>query len=616
MPFRPSNFKTSLARSLASGGSETEIFLNSLTTKQGHVLTMSDIGDLGLLKLNPGASNEEIISFTGIDTSGATPKVTGVTRGYKDYAYGTDSGNLWPHSPSETVIITNDDHFLSQQYVNVDDAQTINGLKTFANANRPELATDADATNDKQFVTKGQLTRTSLAGASLDQQVIAGTAGETLAAGTIVYLKESDQRWWKTDADAFLTCANVILGVAQGAATAGNGVNILVSGLEKNLSGLTAGAKYYISGTAGALSTTVGAVPRLVGVAISTTRLVFLPDGLDEDIQAGVSGEALAVGAMAYFKTSDQKWWKTDADAVATCLGVDIGVVQSATSGADQLVLIRTGGVDSTQSGLTPGTKYYLSNTAAALASTAQTLPRYVGIARSAQQLQLMPLIGAGKDIFGQSNYGTSTTGNDTYVVTLPFAPVALYNGFEFWMKPDTANTGAATVNVNGLGATSILRPDGSALADGDIAANGSVHLVYNSTAAAFLIASPLTPVFKMGTTTYDMSTASGVQNIAHGLGKIPKRIRLNGWYVPGSNQSAARCDLSYNGTTAAGLYETSVVLSNTSGVATTTSFVIAKGGGGDQTAVVTMDATNIILTWTKTGTPTGTLQIAWEAQA
>jgi len=48
--------------------------------------------------------------------------------------------------------------------------------------------------------------------------------------------------------------------------------------------------------------------------------------------------------------------------------------------------------------------------------------------------------------------------------------------------KADVANTGAATLNVNSLGAVSLVTGLSTALATGDILANQVVEVVYNST--------------------------------------------------------------------------------------------------------------------------------------
>ncbi len=133
------------------------------------------------------------------------------------------------------------------------------------------------------------------------------------------------------------------------------------------------------------------------------------------------------------------------------------------------------------------------------------------------------------------------------------------------------------------------------------------------------------TSSYKNGATTYDLSTASGAQNIAHGLGATPKFVRITATYYTGTNAPIlVNSNGVYNGTTNSVIYNTIVgsggqfqsVLSGNSTsqgvhVALTTDDSTTK-----QTAIITFDGTNIILTWTKTGSPTGTLNILWEAVA
>jgi hypothetical protein len=96
-------------------------------------------------------------------------------------------------------------------------------------------------------------------------------------------------------------------------------------------------------------------------------------------------------------------------------------------------------------------------------------------------------------------NYATSTTGNDTYVVTLSPVPTSYAAGMVVRMKPDTANTGAATINVNSLGAKDILKNGAAVLADGDIPANSVVTLVYDGT--QFILQGVLPLSIAQGTT-------------------------------------------------------------------------------------------------------------------
>lgn len=82
----------------------------------------------------------------------------------------------------------------------------------------------------------------------------------------------------------------------------------------------------------------------------------------------------------------------------------------------------------------------------------------------------------------GTSTYCRSTTGNDTYTCSLTPTLTAYTTGSCLVLNPDTANTTTATLNVDALGAVSILGPFGSALATGDIPA-GPSQVCYNGTA-------------------------------------------------------------------------------------------------------------------------------------
>ncbi len=226
-----------------------------------------------------------------------------------------------------------------------------------------------------------------------------------------------------------------------------------------------------------------------------------------------------------------------------------------------------------------------------------------------------------------QSNaarYAASTTGNDTYVATFSPAVVALVNGLELFVKVDTANTGAATLNPNSLGATSILRVDGSALADGDIPANGVAHLIYNSTTTAFRLQNPaLSPKFSHGITTRTGDTASGSQTIAHGLGRAPRWIKISArkGTTNGTASNTSISDGIYNGSTTSCVWAFGQAAASIGEAGNSTSNIIYipsnTTGTANQSATVAVDATNITLTWTKTGSPSSdNINIMWESLA
>jgi hypothetical protein len=78
--------------------------------------------------------------------------------------------------------------------------------------------------------------------------------------------------------------------------------------------------------------------------------------------------------------------------------------------------------------------------------------------------------------------YGAAGSGTDAYTITLTPALAAYTDGLMINFKADVANTGAATLNVNGLGVKSIKKLFNQDLATGDIAAGQMVTVVYDGT--------------------------------------------------------------------------------------------------------------------------------------
>lgn len=117
------------------------------------------------------------------------------------------------------------------------------------------------------------------------------------------------------------------------------------------------------------------------------------------------------------------------------------------------------------------------------------------------------------------------------------------------------------------------------------------------------------------GQTTKDASDVSAVQNIAHGLGTTPKKVKITA--ISGSTINTYSTNMAmtvYNGTT-----QSSVARHTSSAnVVTVNTFTLnnTATATNTQTGVVTFDATNIIITWTKTNSPDGIYYLLWEAEA
>lgn len=89
-------------------------------------------------------------------------------------------------------------------------------------------------------------------------------------------------------------------------------------------------------------------------------------------------------------------------------------------------------------------------------------------------------------DYVRQPGYGVTTGSANTYAITLSPAPTSYVDGMGIVAKINVANTGASTINVNSLGAKSIVDSKGNALTADKL--KTTVSLKYNSTTGNFIL--------------------------------------------------------------------------------------------------------------------------------
>lgn len=80
------------------------------------------------------------------------------------------------------------------------------------------------------------------------------------------------------------------------------------------------------------------------------------------------------------------------------------------------------------------------------------------------------------------SKLSATASGTDTYTAAISPAITALVNTMRFFIRFTNANTGAATLNLNGLGAIAIKKAVSTALVAGDILAGQILCLAYDGT--------------------------------------------------------------------------------------------------------------------------------------
>lgn len=229
-------------------------------------ITMAMFGSIGYGAIEPGsASKLEDVSFTGVtQNANGTATLTGVTRGMAfNTPYAASTTLRKSHAGGATFIITNTAGYYGTEFAFVNNPNIFTDYNTFPTP----IASGNPATKGyvDGIVSGGTVTS--------DRLVVAGTAGETMATGTVVYFNKSDARWYKGSTAINGAAIDPILGITQGPGTSASTITngVLMAGLDSNQSGLSAGTNYFLSSSAGVLGTAT--TTQGVGKARSSTSI-------------------------------------------------------------------------------------------------------------------------------------------------------------------------------------------------------------------------------------------------------------------------------------------------------------------------------------------------------
>jgi len=249
--------------------SDTSFTLTSFTiTQNGYKIQDSDLSDTFYITLEPGSrARQEIISCTTVvQNADNTATISGCVRGLSPVTpYSASSTLQFAHSGGSIVIFSNPPQLYNQAAFK-DNDETVTGSWLFPTP----LGSFNAAT--KEYV-DGVVTGGVV---SNDRMSVAGTAGETVATGTLVYFNGTDQEWYKVNSNSTTTFEDRFIGLTQGAGTNGNAITrgILLKGRDTTQTGMTAGSVYYAN-TTGGISIATSAQP--VGVAEDTNIFYFDP---------------------------------------------------------------------------------------------------------------------------------------------------------------------------------------------------------------------------------------------------------------------------------------------------------------------------------------------------
>lgn len=220
------------------------------------------------------------------------------------------------------------------------------------------------------------------------------------------------------------------------------------------------------------------------------------------------------------------------------------------------------------------------------------TTPANEAAARTQIQTPLDQL----KDYINSVEYLADTGAANAYAVTFPssIAPTVYAAGMRVTFKAANANTGASTLNVNGLGVKTICKSVGVGLNVGDILAGQIVIVEYGGTNFQLLSANSAVQV----TATRDISL-TGVQAISlpFTAKKIEIRAFISGglaWTTGVWTQDGNQYAMSYN---------------PTAGVSPSAAAAYIRPTVSDYVlgTVQNVSNTGFEINWAKTGSPTGT---------
>lgn len=585
------DFETTLSGKVSAGA--TTATLQSGVDSDGN--TLAD----GLYSFTIDRSNSSLKEHFVADLASGTA-LTNVQS--VDRRGNLTSGFARDHRAGANIIISNHNALVRA-------TEALRGQDTLDSTN--PLSYDGDPTlssNQELATVKYVLDNVNGGDVKIDGVIATGNAGETVAAGDILYLDTTDQEWKKADADTSYG-NDVQFGVAQGAGTDGNAITngVLLRGVDTNQSGMTAGATQYISTTAGELTETAPTNDIFVGKAVSATRLIvnfenritnYVNTNDDvtqaEDLQTQTtSTNTIEVGeADATTKKNDlyqtfvatkpkirgvKLYKKADTGTFTGTVTVALYADSSGSPTGGALATVTITNADWVDSNLYPDDTEFEAIFSSEYDSLAIGTTYGIQVTTSTA------------DNANHPNLGGDTSGGDG---------TAYYNNTtDGWTQ--LANTYLYYKTMEG-NVSQVVKTGSDGLISSD--------LVSSSTA--------------FGTGTKDISSTTTTV-IPHGLGRVPSLVKIsfvNSYFDSGPSPDffgIFNAHVLFNDTSVAAVWAGASNGSGyeDSGSSTSTFRLVELSSASDWlTGTPTVDDTNITITWATTNTPTGTVKYVWEA--
>lgn len=209
----------------------------------------------------------------------------------------------------------------------------------------------------------------------------------------------------------------------------------------------------------------------------------------------------------------------------------------------------------------------------------------------------------------GPVNYAVAS-GTDTYTADPTPAFTAYVTGAHYFISFTNANTSTTpTLNLNSLGAKTIVKEGTAALAAGDIPASHKAILTYDGTYLVLMNPKARPARIKIGSFTRDMTAATG--SVAYtGVGFTPKAVV----FLSALSSQSIPLSVGVDDSTGRG----TIFTRGSASFITTPSYSIQletlAGTDFQSGSISAFGADGFTIGWTKTGSPTGTAQIIYMA--
>lgn len=185
------------------------------------------------------------------------------------------------------------------------------------------------------------------------------------------------------------------------------------------------------------------------------------PISINRLIPVANAGDTISAGELVYLKAADGEWYKADASATGTIDKLILGIAQGSGTDGNPItggVLIH--GLDSNQSGMTPGAKMYATDTAGAIGSSAGTVEKAIGQAHSATELYFDPW---------SIDFPVTSAVNLIEGITASAVEINNLDGY-------TGSTALLNESATFFGATDITGAEAEKLTDGSNINSDSLH--------------------------------------------------------------------------------------------------------------------------------------------